>query len=139
MSTQLALSPPFYLPSVSISSDRHRHAVAPCHASFPLTQDELTASALSFDNASSRRFTLSSQNRSIEIILTARRQPPFPDLPTHTLHCYKKVISTLVTLPTTQPHLYFASSLFIAPYNWSSTHRCHFLSPSSHVHHPSTQ
>jgi hypothetical protein len=34
-----------------------------------------------------------------------------PDRLTSTIYCYKKVISTLVTLSTTQSHIYFASSL----------------------------
>jgi hypothetical protein len=67
------------------------------------------------------------------------RWPPSPDHLTPTLHCYKKVISTLATLPTIQPHLYFASSLARAPCHQSSTYRCHSLSPSSHVHRPSAQ
>jgi hypothetical protein len=43
------------------------------------------------------------------------------DRPTSTLHCYKKIISTLVTLPTTQSHLHFVSSLARAPRHRSST------------------
>jgi hypothetical protein len=46
-----SLSPPEY----RISSDRRHHAAALCHTSFPLSQDELAASALSFSNASSCR------------------------------------------------------------------------------------
>jgi hypothetical protein len=44
---------------------------------------------------------------------------------TSTLHFYKKIISTLVTLPITQSRLYFASSLVRAPRHRSST--CHHL------------
>jgi hypothetical protein len=40
-------------------------------------------------------------------------RPPFSDNLTPTLHCYKKVISTLPTLPTTQLLLHFISSLAI--------------------------
>jgi hypothetical protein len=38
------------------------------------------------------------------------RWPPSSDNPTSTHHCFKKVISILVTLSTTQPHLHFVSS-----------------------------
>jgi hypothetical protein len=38
-------------------------------------------------------------------------RPPFLDCLTSTFHCYKIVISTLVTLLITQPRLYFISSL----------------------------
>jgi hypothetical protein len=68
-----------------------------------------------------------------------RRQSPFTDTLTPTIHCYKKVISTFVTLTTTQSHLYFASSLARAPGHQISTHRHRSFSPSSHTHRPSTQ
>jgi hypothetical protein len=44
-----------------------------------------------------------------------RHWPPSPDHPISTIHYYKKIISTLVTLSTTQLCLYFASSLARAP------------------------
>jgi hypothetical protein len=42
-----SLSPP----RCRLSSSRYRHTTAPCHTSFPLSQDELDASASSSDNA----------------------------------------------------------------------------------------
>jgi hypothetical protein len=68
-----------------------------------------------------------------------RRTLPFPDRPTLTLYCYKKTISTLVTLSTTQQCLHFVSSLARAPHHRSSTHHRHFLSSLSRAHHPSAQ
>jgi hypothetical protein len=69
---------------------------------------------------------------------TAACHPP-RTVKTPTLYCYKKIISTLVTLHTTQPHLQFASSLGRASLHRSSTRcRCS-LSLSSHVHRPSAQ
>jgi hypothetical protein len=38
-------------------------------------------------------------------------RPPYLDRSTPTLHCYRKIISILITLPTTQPCLYFVSFL----------------------------
>jgi hypothetical protein len=58
---------------------------------------------------------------------------------TTTLHCYKKIISTLITLVTTQSHLYFTSSLAKAPYHLSFTHCRRSLSSTSYAHHPSAQ
>jgi hypothetical protein len=68
-----------------------------------------------------------------------RRQPPSLDNPTPTLHCYKKVISTLVTLPATQSRLHFPSSLARAPRYRSFTHFRRSLSPLSHGYRPSAQ
>jgi hypothetical protein len=42
-------------PQCRFSSGRHRHAAAPCHASSPLSQDVLVASASSFGNTLFRR------------------------------------------------------------------------------------
>jgi hypothetical protein len=56
---------------------------------------------------------LSSWNWSIES--ASSPQSTLPNRPAHTLHCYKKIISTLLTLPITQLRLYFASSLARAP------------------------
>jgi hypothetical protein len=50
-----------------------------------------------------------------------RYRPPSPDRSPPSLRCYKKVIPTSATLPTTQPHLHFASFLDGAPRNRSST------------------
>jgi hypothetical protein len=64
---------------------------------------------------------------------------PSSDRPTPTLYCYKVIIATLATLPTTQPRLYFASSLASAPRHQSSTRRHCSLSLLSHAHRPSAQ
>jgi hypothetical protein len=58
---------------------------------------------------------------------------------TPTLHCYKKIISTLITLPTTQSRLHFTSFLARALHHRSSFCCHHFLSPLSHTHRPSAQ
>jgi hypothetical protein len=89
------------------------------------------------DNASS--CCLPSRAKIEAVNLHCHRRPPSTDRPTPTLHFCKNVISTLVTLPTTQLHLYFASSLTRALCHRSSTRRCYSLLSSSHVHHPSTQ
>jgi hypothetical protein len=128
-----SLSPPL----CRLSSGRRRHATASCYASFPWSQDELAASASSSDTTLSRRLPSRAETEALN--LHHRHQPPSPDRLTPTLHCYKKVISTLATLPTTQPHLYFVSSLARAPCHRSSTRHHRSLSPSSHSHHPFTQ
>jgi hypothetical protein len=122
-----SLSPPRY----RLSSSRCCHTAVSCHISFPLSQDELATSA------SSRR--LSSRAETGALNSHHRRRPPSPDHPTHTLHYYKNVISILTTLPTTQSHLYFASSQAGASRHRSSTCHCRFFSPSSHAHRPSAQ
>jgi hypothetical protein len=124
-------------PRCRISSGRRRHAAASCHASFPLSQEEPAASASSSSNASFHR--LPSQGEIETLNLHHYRQPPSPDSPTPTLHCYKKIISTLITLPTTQPCLYFVSSLARAPCHQSSTRRRRSLSLPSNAHCPSAQ
>jgi hypothetical protein len=58
-SSKIRVSPTGVVSSLSpplsrLSSGRCRHATAPCHASFPLSQDELATSASSSDNALSR-------------------------------------------------------------------------------------
>jgi hypothetical protein len=113
------------------------HDAAPCHVSFPWSQDELDAFASSSGNASSRH--LPSRAKTEALNLNYHRRPPSLDSPTPTLHCYKKSISTLTTLSTTQSRLYFTLSLTTAPRHRSSTCRHHSLSPSSYVHHPSAQ
>jgi hypothetical protein len=124
-------------PRYRLSSGRCRHAAASCHASFPLSQDELTVSASSSGNALSR--CLPSRGETEELNLHHRRRLPSPDRPTSTLHCYKKIISTLATLPTTQLCLYFISSLARAPSHRSSPHHCRSFSPMSHAHRHSAQ
>jgi hypothetical protein len=127
------LSPPRY----HISSGRRRYAASPCHAYFPLSQDELTPSASSFNNALSCH--LPSWAKTVTLNPHHGRRLPSPDRPNPTLHYYKKIISTLITLPITQPCLYFTSSLARAPRHRSFTRCRHSLSPLSHTHCPSTQ
>jgi hypothetical protein len=134
----MALSTPFSLPSTAChSSHRHLHAVVLCHTSFPLSQDEPAAFASSSDNASSCRLLSRAETKALNPY--HRRWPPSSDCPIPTLYRYKKVISTLVTLPTTQPYLNFSSSLSRAPCHRSSTCRRRSLSPSSHTYRPSVQ
>jgi hypothetical protein len=120
-----------------LASDRCRHAVVPFHASFPWNQDELATSTSSFSNASSH--CLPSQAKTEVLNPYQHHRPPSSDRLTPTLHLYKKFISTLDNLLTTQPRLCFASCLAKAPRHWSSTcHRCS-LSLSSHAYRPSAQ
>jgi hypothetical protein len=128
-----SLSPP----RCRLTSDWHHHVIMPCHASFPWSYDELAASASYCGNASS--CFLPSRAETKELNLHHRCWPPSLDHLTPTLHFYKKVISILVTLPTTKPHLHFASSTARAPRYQSSTCRHHSLSLLSHSYHPSTQ
>jgi hypothetical protein len=123
-----SLSPPRYC----LSFGQRHHIIVLCHASFPLSQDELAASASSFGNALSCR--LPSRTKIEALNLHHRRRLHFSDHRTPTIHCYKKIISILVTLPTTQPHLHFASFLARAPRHRSFTRRHRSLSPLSHVY-----
>jgi hypothetical protein len=124
-------------PRCCLSSGRRYHTATSCHTSFLLSKDELAASASSFGNALS--CCLISLAKTEVLNLHHRRRLPSPDRPTITLHCYKKIISTLVTLPTTQPCLHFASSLASASCHRSSICHCRFLSPLSHGYCPSAQ
>jgi hypothetical protein len=97
-----------------------------CHASFPWSEDEIAAFTSFFDNASFHRLP---SRVEIEVLNSHyRRRLPSPDRPTPTLHCYKRIISTLTTFPTTLSRLYFASSLTRAPHHWSSIRHCRSLS-----------
>jgi hypothetical protein len=125
-----SLSPP----RCCLSSGRRCRAIL---HSFPWSQDDLAASASSFDNASSCR--LPSRAKTAALNPNHRRWPSSLDCKTPTLHWCKKVISTLVTLPTTQPHLYFTFSLARATRHQSSTYHRRSLSLSSHTHSPSAQ
>jgi hypothetical protein len=71
-----------------LSSGRHYHAAAPCHPSFPWSQDELIASDSSSGNALSRRIPSRAETEALN--LHHRYRPPSLDSPTPTLHCYKK-------------------------------------------------
>jgi hypothetical protein len=128
-----SLSPPRY----RLSSGQRRHVVVPYHAFFPLSQDELAASASSSSNVLSCR--LFSRAKTEALNPHHHRRLPSMDRSTLTLHYYKKIISILVTLPTTQQCLHFASSLARAQCHQSSTCHHHSLSPPSYVHYPSTQ
>jgi hypothetical protein len=75
-----------------------------CYASFRLSQDEIAASASSSGKASSRRLPSRAETKAMNT--HHRRWPPSLDHPTPTLHCCKKVISTLVS-----PH-HSTTSLF---------------------------
>jgi hypothetical protein len=137
MSAQLALCPPFPLSGVaSPPTDVATHAMS-CHTSFPRSQDELVASALSSDNDSSHRLLSRAEIKTLN--LHHRYRPPSLDCPTFTLHCFKKIILTLTTLSTTQLCIYFVSSLAKALRHWSSIHRCHSLSLMTHFYRPSAQ
>jgi hypothetical protein len=107
-------SPPFPLPDAASPP-----IDAPYHASFSLSQYELAIFASSSANASSRR--LPSRVETEVLNSHYRLWPPSPDRPTLILYCYKKFISTLVTLLITQLRLYFFSSLPRAPRHRSST------------------
>jgi hypothetical protein len=124
-------------PRCHLSSDRHRHAGAPCHASFPLSKDELATSASSSGNALCR--CLPSRAETEVLNSHHRRRLPSSDPLLPHFIAIKKIISTLTTLPITQPRLYFVSSLTRAPHHRSSTHRCRSLSSLSYAHHLSTQ
>jgi hypothetical protein len=85
-------------PQCQLSSDWHHHTATSCHAFFPLSQNKLATSTLSFDNASFHRLPFWVETKALN--LYHRYQPPSSDCPTPTLQCYKNIISTLVTLPT---------------------------------------
>jgi hypothetical protein len=123
-----SLSPPRCHPS----SGWCHHAAASCHASFSWSQDEPATSTLSSGNTSSHR--LPSRTETEPLNPHHRRPPHSPDSLTSTLHCYKKIISTLATLPINQQCLHFASSLARAPRHRSSIYHRRSLSPPSHVH-----
>jgi hypothetical protein len=128
-----SLSPP----QCRLSSDRCSHAATSCHTSFSLRHDELAVSASSSANALSR--CLPSRAKTKALNPQHHRKLLSPYHPTHILHCYKKIISTLATLPTIQQRLHFTSSLARASRYQSSTSHRHFLSLLSHTHRPSAQ
>jgi hypothetical protein len=103
-----------------LSSSRHCHTAVSCHTSFLLSLDDITVFTSSSGNALSRR--LPSRTETEALNSYNHRRLPLLDRRTPTLHCYKKIISTLTTIPTTQPLLYFAYSLAKAPRYRSSTH-----------------
>jgi hypothetical protein len=126
-----SLSPP----RCRMCFDRYRRTAAPCHASFPLSQDELAASGSFFGNTLFCR--LSSWVKTKALNSHHRRRLPFPDHLTSTLYCYKNIISNLATLSITQPCLYFTSSLVKAQHHRSFTRRSCSFSSLSYIHrHP---
>jgi hypothetical protein len=134
VSAQLASSPPFFLPGVASPL---AHTIASCHASFPLSQDELTVCDLSFGNVWSRHLLYQVETEVLNPHCCHRL--PISDRPTHTLHRYKNVISTLVIFSITPSRLYFFFLLVSASHHRSSTH-CHYsLSLPSYVHRHSPQ
>jgi hypothetical protein len=140
-SSNIRDSPTCVISFVSPPQCRLRWPTSPCHRVVQhfLPMEPRQACCLRF--ILRQRFILppplSSRNRSIEFAPLSLAT--LSDCLTPTLHCYKKVISTFVTLTITQPCLNFASSLARAPRHWSSTHRRHSLSPSSYTHFPSAQ
>jgi hypothetical protein len=107
-SAQLPLSPLFFLiGAASPTAD----IITPSHCvmlpSFLLSKDELTASASSFGNGLSHRLPSWAKTKTLH--LHNHCKLPFSDRPTRSLYCYKKIISILVILPTTQSRLYFTS------------------------------
>jgi hypothetical protein len=106
VSAQLTLFPPFLLPGVA---SPFADVIASCHTVFLWSQDELAASTSSIDNASSH--CLPSRVEIKALNLHHRRRPPSLHCPTHILHCYKKFISTLDTLP----HHSTASIFYLLP------------------------
>jgi hypothetical protein len=117
--------------------DQRCHVAAPCHASFSLSQDKFVAFASFSGNTLSRRLPSRAETKALNPHHHHRLLSL--DRLTHTLHCYKKIITTLATLPTIQPHLHFASFQVRASCHQNSTHHRHFLSPLSHAHRASTQ
>jgi hypothetical protein len=140
--SKIRISPTGIVSSISpprcrLSSGRCCYTAALCHASFTWSQDELTASTSSSGNTLSYRLT--SRGKTEALNPHHRRRPPSLDHPTTTLHYYKNVISSLVTLLTTQLRLHFTSSLVGAPHHRSSTRRRCSLSLLSHAHRPSVK
>jgi hypothetical protein len=136
---QLVSSPPF--PLLGGTSPSANIAILPCRVTLPYHRVKM--SSLSPLHLSAMLYLISSPLKLksklwIRTITTTHR-PPSPCSPTPNLYCYKKVISTLVTLPTAQPHLYFTSFLARAPHHRSPTHCHRSLSLPSHNYYPSTQ
>jgi hypothetical protein len=123
-SIQLTSSTLFPLPY-----DKCGHDAAPCHSSFSLNQDEFIASASSFSNALFYHLLFQLETKSLNPHHHSR--PPSLNRLAPTLYYYKKIISILITLTTTQSYLHFTSSLARAPRNRSSTHHRRSLSSFS--------
>jgi hypothetical protein len=107
-SVQLTSSPPFPLVgAASPSATLLRHVTFHFHGVKTISLSPLQLSATLHSVAAWVEIEALNSHR--------RRKPPSLDNLTLSLHCYKKVISTLVSLPTTQLYLYFASFLARAP------------------------
>jgi hypothetical protein len=111
---------------------RRHHTTALSHTSLPLSQVELAASTSSFGNALSHRLPSRAETKALNS--HHRRRLPSLDRPTPTLHYYKMIISTLVTLITTQLRLHSTSSLARAPRHRSSTRRPSIASQITYRH-----
>jgi hypothetical protein len=139
--SKICVSPTDVVSSLSsfrcrLSSDRHCHAV--CRVALR-SHGAKTSSLLPLHLPATLCPVVSSRVETEALNLHHRRRPPSSDRSTPTLHSYKNVISTLVTLSTTQARLHFASSLARASHHWSSTRHRHSLLLSSHAHRLSAQ
>jgi hypothetical protein len=140
--SKIRISPTDVIFSVSplrchLYSDRRRHATASYHTLFPRSQNELAVSASSSHNASSNLLPSRAKNKALNPHHHCR--PPSPDHMTPTVHCFKKVISILITISTIQLCLYVISSLARASRHRSSTHRRCSLLMLSQAYRPSIQ
>jgi hypothetical protein len=77
-----------FLPRYRLSSSWRRHATAPCHTSFPWSQDELAASISSFNNSLSCRLLSWVETEALN--LHHRRRPSSLNSPTPTTTAIKK-------------------------------------------------
>jgi hypothetical protein len=105
---ELTSSTSFPLPSVAYPPT---DVATPCHTFFSLNQDKLVNFASSSGNASSRRISFGLK---IEILnLHYHNRPPSLNRSTPTLYYYKKIISSVATLPahhSTVPSFYLLIS-----------------------------
>jgi hypothetical protein len=99
----------FSPPQCRLSSSQHRHTDASCHAYFSLSQDELATSASSSGNTLFRRLPSRAETKASNSHHSHRL--PSLDRSTPTLHHYKKIISNLATLSTTQSRFILPPSL----------------------------
>jgi hypothetical protein len=115
----------------------HCHAATPYYAYFLSRQDEIIVPASSSNNLLSCHIPSWVETKGLDP--HHHCSLPFLDSSTLTLNCYKKIISTLVTLSIIELCFHLASSLVRVSRHQSSTrHHCS-LSPLSQVHCPSTQ
>jgi hypothetical protein len=136
VSAQLTSSPPFFLPGAAFPLTDV--ATPMCHITLP-SHEVKTNSLSPLHLPVTLRSVASPLELKLKHWIYITSRPPSLEHSTPTIHCYKKVISILVTLPITQPRLYFASSLTRASQHRSSTRCRRSISPPSHVHHFSIQ